>query len=71
MWKKTFVRLLFIMLAVTMGVLMFAAATYEAPQANKECTAKEEKCCNKEDKGQGDFIIWESLSRTVLSAIQY
>ena len=71
MWKKTFIRLIFVMLVATVGILVVAAANNKVVQANKECAATEEKCTNKDDKGQGDFIIWESLSRTVLSAVQY
>jgi uncharacterized membrane protein len=71
MWKKTFIRLMFVMLVATLGILVVAAANNKVVRANKECAATEEKCAGKEDKGQGDFIIWESLSRTVLSAVQY
>ena len=71
MWKKTFIRLLFVMLVATVGMLVLAAANRKVVQANKECTASEEKCTSKDDKGQSDFVIWESLSRTVLSAVEY
>lgn len=71
MWKRTFIRLLFVMVVATIGLLVFAAASSKTAQSNKECSANPEKCTLKEDKTQGDFIIWESLSRTVLSAVQY
>lgn len=70
MWKKTFIRLMFVMLVATVGMLVLGAVNKRAVQANKECAAPE-KCSGNANADQGDFIIWESLSRTVLSAIEY
>jgi hypothetical protein len=70
MWKKTFIRLGFVMVIATIGLLV-VAANNKVVRTNKECSVNQEKCTVKEDKAQGDFIIWESLSRTVLSAVQY
>ena len=70
MWKKTFIRLVFVMLVATMGLMVVAAANKKSQQATKECTNSLEKCPAAKES-QGDFIIWESLSRTVLSAVQY
>ena len=70
MWKKTFIRLAFVMVIATMGLMVVAAANKRSMQAAKDCTNALEKCPAATDS-QGDFIIWESLSRTVLSAVQY
>ncbi len=70
MWKKTFIRLALVMLVATMGLMVVAAANKRSVQADMGCTNTAEKCPSV-DNSQGDFIIWESLSRTVLSAVQY
>lgn len=71
MWKKTFIRLAFVMVVATMGLMVLAAANKKRSiQTAKECTTNLEKCPEVKES-QGDFIIWESLSRTVLSAVQY
>jgi len=69
MWKKTLVRLSFVMLVATTGLLVVAAANRK-PLLAKECEATEVKCPDV-DKSPADFIIWESLSRTALSAVNY
>lgn len=71
MWRRTFIRLAFVLLVATAGVLVFAAADNKMAQARKECAANAEKCNSKDENSHGDFIIWESLSRTILSAVQY
>jgi hypothetical protein len=71
MWKKTLIRLVFVTVVATVGLLVVAASTNNKSLPDKECSNTEEKCTQKEDKSKGDFIIWESLSRTVLSAVQY
>jgi hypothetical protein len=68
MWKKIFIRFGFVMLIATMGLLV-VAASHKSVQAKKECSNTEEKCTQKSDKAQGEFIIWESFSRTVLSVV--
>lgn len=70
MWKKTFIRLGFVMLVATMGLMVVAAANKRSMRAAKECTNTAEKCPATE-KSQGDFIIWESMGRTVMSAVSY
>jgi hypothetical protein len=70
MWKKTFIRLAFVMVVASMGLLVVAAANKKSVQASQECAYNEENCPD-QDKNQADFIIWESLGRTVLSAVQY
>ena len=70
MWKKTFIRFGIVVLVATVGVLV-VAANNKVVKAKKECAENVEKCALKADQAQGDFIIWESLSRTVLSAVQY
>ena len=70
MWKKTFIRLAFVMLVATMGLMVVAAANKKSMQAAKECTNPVEKCPSL-DKSQADFTIFESLSRSVFSAVQY
>ena len=71
MWKKTFVRLVFVMLVATAGMLVVTAANKKVIENNKECDSTEEKCALQEEKDKGDFIIWESLGRSVFSAVQY
>ena len=70
MWKKTFIRLAFVMLVATMGLMVVGAANKKSMQATKECSNTAEKCPSV-DNSQADFTIFESLSRTVLSAVQY
>ena len=70
MWKKTFIRLVFVMVVATMGIAVVAAASRKAVNSNTECANDQEKCTQKDDKAAGDFLIWETLSRTVLSAVQ-
>lgn len=70
MWKKTFIRLVFVMLVATMGLLVVAASNKRMVSGTKECSNTEEKCTEKANKKQGDFIILESFSRTILSIVQ-
>jgi hypothetical protein len=70
MWKKTFIRLAFVMVVATMGVMVLAAANKRSIQTARECANTAEKCPSV-DKSQGDFTIFESLSRTVISTVQY
>ena len=70
MWKKTFLRFTFVMLVATMGLMVVDAANKKSMQAAKECSNTVEKCPSV-DNSQADFTIFESLSRTVLSAVQY
>lgn len=70
MWKKTFIRLLFVMMVFSIGLLVVAASNKKATPINTECTASEEKCAESQ-KIQDEFRIWESVSRSVLSAVQF
>lgn len=72
MLKKSFARLLLIttVLVVTGGMLVFASAQAmrNAAALQKECTEDAASKCG--TRSQGDFIIWEALSRTFFTAIQ-
>jgi hypothetical protein len=70
MWKKTFIRLAFVMVVATMGLMVLAAANKRSIQTARECTNTVEKCPSV-DKSQADFTIFESLSRSVFSTVQY
>lgn len=69
MWKKTFIRSIFIGMVVLAGLLVFATTRSSKKTPPADCIQSQKECCEK--KSQGDFIIWESLSRTVLVNLQY
>jgi|ADGO01.1.fsa_nt_gi hypothetical protein len=71
MWRRTFIRLAFVLMVLTAGILVFAAADNKLAQQRKECSANTEKCESQDENSHGDFIIWESVSRTILSAVMY
>ena len=69
MWKKTFIRSFFIGMVVLAGLLVFATTHASKKPAEEDCIKSQKECCEK--KTQSDFIIWESLSRTIMGNIQY
>jgi hypothetical protein len=69
MWRKAYIRLMFLVIMAVAGLVVFAAASRVNTTTNKECTDSHELNC--ENKNQGEFVIWESLNRTVLSAVNF
>ncbi|MFT3825872.1 MAG: hypothetical protein QM731_18275 [Chitinophagaceae bacterium] len=71
MRNKSIARLLLItaVLVVTGSMLAIASAqaVKNAREIRKECAGEALGCC---DKTQGEFTIWEILSRTVFTSIQ-
>lgn len=64
MKSKTYIRLFFLILIVSISFLLFSYShsISSARQENSDCG----KCQQK--KTQTEFIIWEALSRNLLSA---
>jgi hypothetical protein len=69
MWKKTFVRLFFLGLVVLAGLMVFGTTRSLKKTVIENCTSADKEDCDK--RTQGDFLIWESLSRTIMTHIQY
>jgi maltose-binding protein MalE len=70
MWRKAYIRLMFLVIMAVAGLVVFAAASRVNTTTAKECTdSHEQQSC--ENKNQGEFVIWESLNRTVLSAVNF
>lgn len=69
MWKKTFIRSTLIGMVILACLLVFATTHSPEPSGSDNCTKSQKECCEK--KTQGDFIIWESLGRTLMTNIQY
>ena len=69
MWKKTFIRSTLIGMVILACLLVFATTHSPKTTVTDECTKSEKEGCEK--KTQGDFIILETLSRTLMSNIQY
>ena len=68
MTSKTFIRLMFVLIVATSGLLLFASSK-TTDNKTQECPlSKEKQECNQAAKG--DLMIWESLSRHLLTAIQ-
>jgi hypothetical protein len=63
MMRKTYIRLFFLILIVSISFLLFASSR----RAAADCTTGDDsgKCDQK--KAQTEFILWESLSRNLLS----
>ena len=64
MKSKTYIRLFFLVLVVSISFILFSysRSNSSADKENSDCG----KCQQK--KTQTEFIIWESLSRNLLSA---
>ena len=69
MWRRTFIRFMLVVLVVAAGLLVFAAS-HTRPITPKNCTEAQDNCSNT-NKSQADFNIWESISRTLTSSVQY
>jgi cytochrome oxidase Cu insertion factor (SCO1/SenC/PrrC family) len=65
MWKKALIRVALVMLVVAGGMLVFAAS-HTAKTLKSECKAAGQ---DDDNKAGGEFIIFESLSRTVLANV--
>jgi DNA-binding GntR family transcriptional regulator len=69
MWKKAYIRLMFVAIMAVAGLAIASAWRPASTASARECTDSQEQ--SRENKNQGDFMVWESLNRTVLNAIQF
>ena len=69
MWKKAILR---ITLAgfIAIGALLVFAASHTARELRKSSCADAGSTVE-ESKNRGEFIIWETLSRNILSNVKY
>jgi len=68
MKARTFISLMLLLMVFTAGLFVFAAPTKKEAQKS-ECPAG--KSCGKDTEAQiADGMIWESVSRHLLSAVQ-
>jgi hypothetical protein len=68
MTTKTFIRLMFLLLVATSGLLLFAASDKKtASQTEERSPACKEK--TDDNQVQGDMMIWESISHHLLSTV--
>lgn len=67
MRSKTYIRLFFVILVTAASFVLFSYARTKTsaaePERSSECGGK--SC---EQKAQSEFILWESLTRNLLSA---
>jgi hypothetical protein len=69
MWKKTIVRTsLIILVATAAGIFVFTTTSSSKKAETPKCTQTNAESCN---KNQSDFIIWESLSRAIMTNVQF
>jgi hypothetical protein len=71
MTAKTFISLMLLLLLFTTGLLVSAstASTVTKEEEKKECPAGTE-CADDTQVQAADGMIWESVSRHLLSAVQ-
>jgi hypothetical protein len=71
MTAKTFISLMLLLLLFTTGLLVSASTTSNAvkEEQKKECPAGTE-CADDTQVQAADGMIWESVSRHLLSAVQ-
>ena len=69
MRKKAIVRLTLAGF-ITISALLVFAASHTAKQLRKSPCA-ESGAAYEDTKNRGEFIIWETLSRNILSNVQY
>jgi hypothetical protein len=68
MTSKTFIRLMFLLMVATSGLLLFATPGKKPVSQNAECPAAKEK--QDDNQAMGDMMIWESVSRHLISSTQ-
>ena len=72
MTTKTFIRLMFLLIVATSALLMATASD----KPGKTASSQAEECCagkermNDNSQASGEMVIWESLSRHLLSSTQ-
>lgn len=65
MKSKTYLQIFLLILVASISLFLFSYS-HKATTSDKEDTNGQEKCCQK--KVHSEFILWESLSRNLLSA---
>jgi hypothetical protein len=71
MWKRAFIRVTMLTLIIITGLLVFAASRAPRTAAVENTCPESLENCSNTNKAQGDFMIWESISRTLMSNVQY
>jgi hypothetical protein len=71
MWKKTFIRSTLAILVALAGIFVFATTHTSKKAVSHECQSSSKDCCNNKNQSQSDFLIWESLSRTIAANAQF
>jgi len=66
MRSKTYIRLFLLILVVATSLALFSYSRKKADSNNVERSSECGKSCEK--KAQSEFILWESLTRNLLSA---
>ena len=69
MWKKTFIRSAIVGLVILAALVVFASATTTKPDTDTCTSSSQNDGCGK--KAQADFIIWETLGKTIMSSVSY
>jgi hypothetical protein len=69
MFRKTFIRLILVIVIASASLILFSATRNEAAASKEACSETSEDC--KIDKSKGDLIILESLGRNIISAANY
>jgi len=64
--KKTYIRLFLVLLTASVSLMLISYAHKDASGSNENADCNDSKCEPK--KAQTEFIIWESISRNLLSA---
>jgi len=66
MRSKTYIRLFFLVLVVAASLILFSYSRKKAePNSERSSECGGSKC---DKKAQSEFILWESLTRNLLSA---
>jgi len=67
MRSKTYIRLFFLVLVTAASLILFSYSRKKAsPESERSSECSGSKPCEK--KAQTEFILWESISRNLLSA---
>jgi hypothetical protein len=66
MRSKTYIRLLLVLLVTAASLILFSYSQKKTDPATERSTECGGKSCEK--KTQSEFILWESLTRNLLSA---
>jgi len=73
MWRKTFIRFMFVVLIALASLLVVNGARSGKDLQQTGCSeaAGTEGCYKDKQGNSGEFLIWETLSRNVMTNVQY